>query len=159
MLPSTRLRRGQIVGISVLLLLLLLIVLDTFHIVHWPINARYVVAYPWLFLNRPLYIYDAAPPAINYGIDECSLPAGLGDSWSALGVSDGAHRTLPVRIAAVAPLTYGFFDHIAMYGIVKQAPSMFPGLCRPIYYIDATAMWVVNRPGDDIPSPVDTPVP
>jgi hypothetical protein len=57
MLPTPRLRRGPIIG--TLLILLLLIILDTFHIVHWPVNARYVVTYPRLFLNHPLYEFPA----------------------------------------------------------------------------------------------------
>jgi hypothetical protein len=156
---ATRLRRWRTVGMSLLLLMLLVIILDTTHIIHWPVSAGYVVAYPQFFLNRPLYIYDATPPGINYGIDECSLPAGLGDNWSALGVGDAMHRPIPVRTAAVVPLTFSFADRIALYGTVKQAPSMYPGLCRPIFYIDATAMWVMNRPDNDIPPPVDTPLP
>jgi hypothetical protein len=153
---ATRLRHRPIVG--GMLIMLLLIILDTFHIVHWPVNARYVVAYPWLFRNRPLYIYDAAPPGINYGIDECSLPAGLGDSWSA--ISTGISSTMPVRTARFAPVTASFFGRLALYGVVKQAPSMYPGVCSPmIFYIDATAMWVMDPPDTDtLPAP-DTPYP
>jgi len=54
-------------------------------------------------------------------------------------------------------LTYSFADRIGLYGIVKQAPSMYPGQCPPIFYIDATAMWVMNRNEDVIPPPVNTP--
>jgi hypothetical protein len=77
MLPATRLRRRSIVG--GILILFLLIILNTLHIVHWPVNARYVIAYPRLFRNRPLYIYDIASPPINYGmVPECSPLSSLG---------------------------------------------------------------------------------
>jgi hypothetical protein len=140
MLPAIRLRRGPLLG--GILILLLLIVLDTFQVVHWPINARYVVAYPWLFRNRSLYIYDAVPPGINAGMDECTLPANLGDSWSAISTGNGT--TMPVRTATTASASAGFTERLALYGVVKQAPSMYPGVCPPmIFYIDAIAIWVM----------------
>ena len=136
----SRLRREPIVG--GILTLLLVIILDTFHIVHWPVNARYVVAYPRLFLNRPLYIYDAVLPGIGYGmVPECAPPQELGGSWSA--ISRGTDATILVRAATFTPVAAGFTDHLALYGVVKQVPSMYPSVCPPtIFYIDATAMWV-----------------
>src|SRR5262245_1408907 len=37
------------------------------------------------------------------------------------------------------------YEHMALYGVVKQAPLMDPEGCGASYYIDASAMWV-NRP-------------
>jgi hypothetical protein len=141
MLPAHRMPRQQFAVLSILGLLLLVIILDTLHVIHWPVNARYVIAYPRLFLNRPLYIYDAIPPGINAGMDECTLPANLGDSWS--GISTGNDGTImPVRTTTIAPVIAGFVDRLALDGVVRQAPSIYPGLCPPIFYIDATAMSV-----------------
>jgi len=76
--PATRLRRWQTIGMSLLLLLLLAIILDSTHIIHWPVSARFVAAYPRLLLNRPLYIYDATPPGINTALTSARCLPGWG---------------------------------------------------------------------------------
>src|SRR5262245_8388903 len=104
MLPATRLHHGQYVVMSILGLMLVVIVLDTLHLMYWPVNARYVIAYPRLFLNRPWYIYDAVPPGIAYGMSpECVAPPELGGSWSAISttsaIASSNGTTIRVRTA------------------------------------------------------------
>src|SRR5262245_2699057 len=133
MLPAHRMTRRQFVVMSILGLLLVVINLDTLHLMYWPVNARYVIAYPRLFLNRPWYIYDAVPPGMAYGlIPECVTPPELGDSWNTISTDNGG--TMLVRTATNAPVRGGYTGHLAVAGVVKQVPSMYPSICPPVIF-------------------------